>query len=120
MGRIIGFILMLVLVPSLCWGQMFGTVCKSSGAKTADGVIKASSGSLCGVIIATDGSNNPKVVIYDNPSAASGTKLFEMTVVAGDLRGGAIFSDMISASTGMYLDVTVGGGGSVDVIVYYR
>ena len=49
----------------------------NSGEKTVDATIYTGSGFLTGVLIISDDTNDPQVILYDN-TAASGTKIFEM------------------------------------------
>jgi len=87
---------------------------ESSGELTADGAIFAAPCQLAGVNILTDGSNNATVILYDNASAASGTKVYEGEVVAANLYGGRNFIFPIRCHNGLYLDIT-GTGASVIV-----
>ena len=99
-----------------------GDYCISSGTKAVAGgnvAISTEAGAkLCGVIITTNGVDNAVIEIWDNATAASGTALFNMTVVGADLRGGVLFPYPISSSNGLFLDFntcTV-----CTVTVYYR
>lgn len=91
--------------------------CVSSDLKTSDAAILTVAGSLCGVLITTDGANDATARIYDNKSAASGTTLFLGKVNATSHFGGAWFGDGLSFSNGIYVDVT---GTGASYIIYYR
>lgn len=58
-----------------------------SGAKpttlTADGVASDRKGRFCGILINPTGAVTPTVTVYDNASAASGTKLATVKIVSG-------------------------------------
>lgn len=88
----------------------------SSGLKTADAAIKAGPGTLVGFTVLTDGTNTATLILYDNPSAASGTVLGKMIVVGADRFDHIEFSSHRLASTGIYADVT---GTGAEYIVYY-
>lgn len=91
--------------------------CTSSDLKTLDASILSATGSLCGVLVITDGSNDAAIRVYDNKSAASGTTLFYGKVAATSNFGGAWFGEGLSFSSGIYVDVT---GTNASYIVYYR
>lgn len=74
-----------------------------------------------GLIVKTDGTNNVTVNVYDN-TAASGTKLLPTsTVIPGTSRLFAVdFSDApILCDNGVYVDISVAGGGSFSYQVQY-
>lgn len=83
--------------------------------KTSDGAVKDSAGTLLGVVIQPDGTNAASVIIYDNASAASGTKLFQGRVTATASQ--AVFGIEVPASNGIYVDLT---GTGVEIMVYYK
>jgi hypothetical protein len=92
---------------------------RSSGLKTADGVIQAKPTILAGVHINTDGTNNALVVLYDNASAASGTVVFQQTVTGADesipfsMPDGGVY-----CKNGLYADITTVG--TMSFVVYFR
>ena len=95
----------------------------SSGLKAADGVISAGAGKLGGVLVISDGTNAVNLIIYDNASAASGTKLAEITIGAspatGALSQGVWFGDKgLTALNGLYADVTQATG-TIKFYVFY-
>lgn len=119
MGKIIGLVSLFLLLPALCMAQP--KYCISSGTKAVAGgnlAISSTAAKLCGVIITTDGTNAANIEVWDNASAASGTALFNMTVVGADRRGGGVFPLPIAAMNGLYLDFNSCTGCSVEV--YYQ
>ena len=89
---------------------------KSSGEQTADAAIMAAPGYITAVYIITDGSTNAKVILYDNASAASGTVMLEMTVVASDNYGGRSWVFPAEFFNGIYVDVS--GSGASYIVEY--
>jgi len=115
------FIVMMVVL--LFGASAYGAdYCISSGTKAVAGgnvAISTEAGAkLCGVIITTNGTNDATIEVWDNASAASGTALFNMTVVSADLRGGGIFPYPIASANGLFLDFN--GCTACSVVVYYR
>jgi hypothetical protein len=88
----------------------------SSDELTSSAVVKATEGALCGVMINTNGANNATVIVYNNPAAASGVKLFEQVVLAASITGGTYFPIPVKASLGLYCSVA---GTGASAIVYY-
>jgi len=93
-----------------------GNTCISSGEKTASGVVLAGKTLLAGVEIITNGANDATIILHDNASAASGTKLFEGGCVAADLSKFVSFDHKVQCSDGIYITVT---GTGASAIVYY-
>lgn len=89
---------------------------KSSGSQTADAAIAARTSVLHSAILIADGTNAASIIIYDNPSAASGTVLARISIPAGGTY--QLFHSMsgVEAFTGIYADVT--GTGAVYIIHY--
>ena len=97
------------------------TVCYSaelypSAEKTADALIKTGSGTYGGMIVITDATNACTVKVYDN-TAASGTAILPTMTCPGDSSTSGVNTCVLSNinlgfSTGLYADMTVGGGGS--------
>ena len=94
----------------------------SSGQQTESVAIKASPGVIGQIAIITDGTYAVTVNIYDNASAASGTKLIPTWVVATsstnleaswDAPG-----DGVRFTKGCYVEITCSG--TVKYIVYYN
>ena len=57
--------------------------CTSSGIQTASAAISTRPGTLCSIDLMPPSVGTSVLKIYDNPSAASGTILFECAVSAG-------------------------------------
>ncbi|MHA1962162.1 MAG: hypothetical protein ACW99U_18310 [Candidatus Thorarchaeota archaeon] len=88
----------------------------TSGELTIDQAVTTGSGVLRGAVINTDGNNNATVILYDNASAASGTKLWEQVVIGADITGGFFNCHGIEYNNGIYLDIT---GSGASVIAFY-
>ena len=73
-----------------------------------------------GIVLKTDGSNNVTLNIYDN-TAASGTKLIptDFVVPGSDYYFGYSPPKAIKCSNGVYISVSVAGGGSCAFQVFY-
>jgi hypothetical protein len=91
---------------------------KSIG-NTGDAAITAGSGYLKGILVHTDGSQSVTFDVYDNASAASGSKLFStLTVVTSATnRSTAIdFGDQeCPFVNGIYVNITTSGSVTYDV-----
>uniref|UniRef100_A0A6M3LP37 Uncharacterized protein n=1 Tax=viral metagenome TaxID=1070528 RepID=A0A6M3LP37_9ZZZZ len=110
--------LLLVWLPSVHAGP--GNFSYSSAEKTASAAIATSSGYLHGIVVITDGTNSVTVDIYDNASAASGTKLIPQWVVTTSSSNRAqsySIEPPIKFSNGIYVAVTTSG--TVTYMVYY-
>lgn len=89
----------------------------SSGLKSADAIILAAPGTLLGLIIVTDGTNDATVSLYDNASAASGNILAKFVVKGADLAKELVISECgVVANNGIYADVS---GTGANYIVHY-
>jgi len=108
-------LLFLLLFVSLGDAQTRGL--RTSGVKAADAVILAVRGYFHGIEIITDGTNNASVIVYDNASTASGTVIFQGTILGANNFGGVIFIDPVEMFNGIYIDMT---GTGMSFIVYYR
>lgn len=89
---------------------------RSSGLKTADAVIQTGRNRINAITLIADGTNAASVVVYDNPSAASGLVLAKVTALAGEGTVHVIFENPVVAENGLYADVTGTGAG---YIVYF-
>jgi hypothetical protein len=93
---------------------------KSSGTKTASGVMMAGPGRFFGFLVTPDGTNDVTMTIYDNASAASGVKITSTMVFAGD--GGSQTwqppIEPVDCFNGVYVEVSVEGAGTVEYIAY--
>ena len=82
--RLLIITLILLLIPNLSFA-IEGAI--SSGEQTADAQIATGNGFLTAVQVITDGTNDAKIIIYDN-TAASGKVLNEFTINGGSHFGG--------------------------------
>lgn len=89
---------------------------RSSGLKTADAAIQAQRSRVNAVTLLTDGTNAASVVLYDNPSAASGSVLAKVTAAGAQNTVHVLFENPVFAETGIYADVT---GTNAEYIVYF-
>lgn len=88
----------------------------SSGIKSGSGVIIAGPALLTDLSVFTDGSNEATVVLYDNASAASGTELGKIIVLAASKSGGLFIPIPVRALNGIYLSLT--GTGASAIVSY--
>jgi dienelactone hydrolase len=88
----------------------------TSGLKTADAAIAVGVNRVNTLTILTDGTNAATVVLYDNPSAASGTVLAKGICIGADRTLHMVFENPVKASTGIYADVT--GTGAEYIVTY--
>lgn len=72
--------LFLVSCNSICWAAGKASM-KQSATQTASAAITTSGGLFHGIIFVTNGTNQNTVNIYDNATAASGTKLIPTDTV---------------------------------------
>ena len=93
--------------------------CIGTTEKTADSAAVAEAGYLCGIIIATDGTNAVTLDMYDNATAASGTNIVPTLVIttSASNRGTAIAVNR-AISNGVYVDITTSG--TLSYVVYYK
>jgi hypothetical protein len=87
---------------------------------TASGIAMAAQGLFLGVLLGTDGVNDPLITIYDNASAASGTEVMPTTTFDASALGlnGFMPGFAISCINGLYVEITCAG--TVEVTVLYR
>lgn len=88
----------------------------SSGLKSADAVISNTVNRVNSLTVLSDGTNVATVILYDNPSAASGTVLAKVICAAGTRTAHAVFENPVKASTGIYADVS--GTGAEYIVTY--
>lgn len=105
MKRLMQLIVAITLILTIAWGAS-AEWAMTSGQQTADAAVSSSGCYLSAIQIETDGSNNVTVLLYDNASAASGTVVADITVVAGDYYGGRVWIHPIRCYNGIYADVT--------------
>lgn len=90
---------------------MAAYACKTSGELNADTAVRTTNARLWGVQVLTDGTNAATLIIYDNASAATGTKLMTIKVPGATLCDSLFFPIPVAASNGLYADIT--GTGAV-------
>ena len=116
MKRMILALCILLAMASAAWANSIGN--------TSDAAVTTGPGYLKGLIVHTDGTNACTVKAYDNATAASGTKLFSdwvVTTSATDRTQALSFDDKeVPYGTGIYVDITVGGGGTCTYDVYFE
>jgi len=88
----------------------------SSGLLTASGVVSAYKNYLNGLVAQADGTNVATVIIYDNPSAASGTVIAKVVIPAGSRTQEILFDKAIRADTGLYASIS---GTGAEATVYF-
>lgn len=95
--------------------------CMPSDEQSASAAILAADGWFHGITVITDGANAVTVDIYDNASAASGTKLIPtatITTSATDRIQTINPPKPIRVKNGIYVNVTCSG--TVGYMVYYE
>ena len=119
MKKVLAIVLLMILVTAISFAADIRKV-----GVTADGAITSGSGYLKGIIVHTDGANSVTVDVYDNASAASGSKLFSSWVVtsgASDRTSTLGFNGQeCPYFSGMYVDITTGGSATLDFYFYSR
>jgi len=109
-------VLALILLATPSWANSIGN--------TSDAAVTTGPGYLKGLIVHTDGTNACTVKAYDNATAASGAKLFSdwtVTTSATDRTQALSFDDKeVPYGTGIYVDITVGDGGTCTYDVYFE
>jgi hypothetical protein len=80
---------------------------------TADGAAMTELCYIGYVEIITDGTNDAKVILYDNASAASGTVIFEGTVTGSCHFGGHEWTNPRRCANGIYVDITGTGASCI-------
>jgi hypothetical protein len=109
--------IILLAAPSMAWSP--DEYPYRSGVKTADALVLSGGGYFHQILITPDGTNAVTVAFYDNTSAA-GTKFLQDMTFAGNGGTQATPPTWIPVTTGIYIDVTVAGGGTVGYTVLYR
>lgn len=108
-------VLALILLASPAWANSIGN--------TADAAVTTGTGYLKKIIVHTDATNACTLAVYDN-TAASGRKLLSswlVTTSATDRNQSISFDGHDNPyATGIYVDITVGGGGTCTYDVYFE
>lgn len=93
-----------------------------SAEKTASAAITSGAAVFHGLVVMSDGTNEITVNGYDNTSN-SGKKLFPTwTVTTSSSNRAQALSIMppVKCTVGIYIEVTVGGGGTVAYMAYFN
>jgi hypothetical protein len=114
MKRVIVLIAGLVLMIAPAALAFQGSI--GSGEQSGSTAIKAGACHITAVHQITDGTNNCKVIIYDNASAASGTVRYEATIKGANHFGGRVWTQPKKMYNGIY---AVGTGAGCTYIVEY-
>lgn len=111
----------LLLTLFLTTGAWAGEWMKQSAQQTADAAITASAGVLHGIIVITDATNAVTLNMYDNATAASGTKLIPTsTITTGDtdrIQSISLYPP-VRFYNGIYVNITCSG--TVSYMVYFE
>ena len=110
-------IILMVAIPATAGRYQISQI---STVKTDDAAVVTENCVFDGLIVVTDGTNNVTFNIYDNASAASGTKLIPTDlIVLGSSRTFALSYDPpVEAVNGIYVDITTSG--TVAYMILYR
>jgi hypothetical protein len=96
--------------------------CHPSAVQTASAAVRTSAGIFHGILFVTDGTNAVTVNVYDNASAASGTKLIPtdtiITTSATNRLTGISIDPPVRYDKGIYVEITCSG--TVAYMVYYK
>lgn len=95
--------------------------CRSSGVKTASGVIFSGQCRLVSVHATLTGTANTTIKVFDNASAASGTELTRLIVRTSPDSPSMAEFDMhgVLAVNGLYLSISSGAGEGAAVSVEF-
>ena len=107
-------VLSILLFASVAFAAKYS---ETSGEKTADVAVTSSTAYITAVQVITDGTNDAKLIVYDN-TAASGTVVTEISVVGADNYGGRVWVRPVKCSNGIYGDIT--GTGASFIIEFTR
>lgn len=94
---------------------------QASAVKTASAEITSGKSTFIGILVTNDGTNAVTINIYDNTSG-SGTKIVPTLYISASAstRNWALdVSPGLKANTGIYVDVSVAGGGTCEYQVFY-
>ena len=87
---------------------------------TASGIANSGPCDFRGMLVGTDGANDPTVTVYDN-TAASGNEVIPTVTfdaASNGLNGVTLPGDGARCDTGIYVGITIGAG-NVEVVIYY-
>ena len=116
---IMALVIILVLAVS---AQAQTNYSRTSAVKTASALIYTGNALFQGILIATDGTNAVTLDVYDG-TTTGGTKVIPQTVIPSSStnRSWALSIDPgLLVRTGIYVAISVAGGGSASYTVYYK
>ena len=120
MRKITIFVLAVVLFAVPAWAFEPKEYMNYTATLTDDAAAITGAGYLYGIVFVTDGSNALACDIFDAASA-TGTKLVPTLEIAATPRIQTLnFDPPIPYGTGVYVDATVAGSGTIAYMVYYR
>lgn len=112
---LIAFLLVLFIATGAFAARVIYSI--SSYEKTTNALIHTGKAAITAITVHTDGTNNAKVVVYDNTSG-TGNVVFECTVKGSDHYGGRIWTPYpVKVSTGIYVVVT--GTGASYIVEFF-
>jgi hypothetical protein len=112
-------LLLIVGLASLVWAQ---PPVKASATQTASALITTNAANFHGITVITDGTNAVTVDVYGNTSAAV-PKLIPTWLVTSSATDRAQTYSIyppIRSESGIYVNISVAGGGSASYMVYYQ
>lgn len=121
MKRLIGLVLCLLMIAATVSAQE-ATYLRASGVQTASALIHTGDALFAGIVVATDGTNAVTLDVYDG-TTTGGTKVIPQTVIPSSAtnRSWALSIDPgLLVRSGIYIVVSVAGGGSCAYTVYYK
>jgi hypothetical protein len=121
MKKIAVFISCLILTAIVAFAEPTNYL-RGSAVKTASALIYTGDALFGGFIVAMDGTNAVTIDVYDGTNS-SGTKIIPQTVIptSATNRSYSLSIDPgLHVYTGIYVVVSVAGGGSCAYTVYYK
>ena len=112
MKKVMIVMMCVCLIAAIAYGYQ-----RTSYEQTADAVVCGKVCKLTSVGVITDGTNDAKIVIYDNATEASGRVIWEMTVIGAGNFGGRYWEPALQVKNGIFVDVS-GTGASYVVDVF--
>ncbi|MCE5265727.1 MAG: hypothetical protein LLG97_19635 [Deltaproteobacteria bacterium] len=95
-------------------------VAKVTTDGAASGIAVSGAAAFYGIVVVTDGTNNITLNVYDNTAAAGSTLVPADTVILGGDRIWTFSWDpAIKCTTGIYVSISVAGGGTAKWKVQY-
>ena len=117
--RLFLLIVLVLCFASLSYGQ--GAL-KASTELTSSSLITPGPGYFCGIMVSTDGTNAVTIDVYGNTTAAVPKLMPTWTVTSSSVNRAQTYNvyPPIKSDGGIYVNVSVAGGGSVKYMVYYQ